>query len=286
MRLYDAVSPVDDEIAARIWWRCDRDQDEPFPLDPHAWAHLRHLRKSGRMVMATTDDGQPAGFGGIVERSGVTRLADLFVDPEHQGQGVGKALLREMLEGKTVMTTSASADARALPLYAREGMKPLWPYHFVFGDARRVTAPTTVAVEPATRVELVDIDRAATGFDRAIDHEYYEVGCRAKPLRIMTGAHAIGFAYLEPPQPWAPNRWILLTLAVVPGYDSADAMRAALAYAGAQGADRLFTGIPGPNPVLRSLLEVGFVIPEQDIFMATSPDLVDPLRHHYHPGFG
>ncbi len=60
----------------------------------------------------------------------------------------------------------------------------------------------------------------------------------------------------------------------------------ALAHAGAQGSDRIFTGIPGPNPVLRSLLEAGFVIPEQDIFMASSPDLIDPLRHHYHPGFG
>ncbi len=291
MKLHDAESPVDDEIAARIWWRCDHDQDgprstSPFPLDPLAWDHVRHLRESGRMVMATTDDGQPVGFGGIVERSGVTRLADLFVDPEHQGHGVGKALLHEMLDGKTVMTTSASTDARALPLYARAGMHPLWPYHFVSGDPRRVTAPTAVTVEPATRVELVDIDRAATGFDRATDHEYYEVGCRAQPLRIVAAGRAIGFTYLEPPQPWAPNRWILLTLAVLPGYDSADAMRAALAYAGGQGADRLFTGIPGPNPVLRSLLDAGFVIAEQDIFMATSPDLVDPLRHHYHPGFG
>ncbi len=285
MKLYDAVSSVDDEIAARIWWRSDH-QDEPFPVDPLSWDHLRHLRESGRMVMATSDDGRPAGFGGIVERSGVTRLADLFIDPEHQGQGLGQALLHEMLDAKTVMTTSASADPRALPLYTRAGMQPLWPYHFVVGDPRRVTAPAMVSVEPATSEELVAIDLAATGFDRAIDHEYYEVGCRAQPLRIVSGGDAIGFAYLEPPQPWAPNRWILLTLAVLPGYESADAVRAALAYAGAQGSDRIFTGIPGPNPVLRSLLEVGFVIPEQDIFMATSPTLIDPLRHHYHPGFG
>ncbi len=185
MKLYDAGSSVDDEIAARIWWRTDHDQDGPLPLDPLAWDHLRHLRESGRMVMATTDDGQPVGFGGIVERSGVTRLADLFVDPEHQGRGVGKALLHEMLDGKTVMTTSASSDARALPLYARAGMQPLWPYHFVSGDPRRVTAPTAVTVEPSTRVEVIEIDRAATGFDRATDHEYYEVGCRAQPLGIV-----------------------------------------------------------------------------------------------------
>ncbi|HMK11670.1 MAG TPA: GNAT family N-acetyltransferase [Acidimicrobiales bacterium] len=284
MKLHDA-SPGDDEVAARIWWRCDRDPDEPFPDDPLAWDHLRHLRETGRMVMASID-GRPAGFGGIVVRSGVTRLADLFVDPDHQGRGVGKALLAELLDGASVMTTSASTDPRALPLYVRAGMRPLWPYHFLFGDPRSVAPPSSVTIEAADSDELVDIDRAATGFDRATDHEYYEVGCRAQPLRIVSEGRAIGFTYLEPPQPWAPNRWILLTLAVVPGHESGDALRAALAYAGAQGASALFTAVPGPNPVLASLLDDGFVIPEQDIFMATSPDLVDPLRHHYHPGFG
>ena len=285
MKLYDA-SPEDDVVAARIWWRCDRDEHEPFPDDPLAWDHLRHLRESGRMVMAVRDDGAPMGFGGVVERSGVTRLADLFIDPDCQGQGVGKALLREVLGDATVMMTSASADQRALPLYVRAGMQPLWPYHFMLGDPRRVHAPSSVAVGAADSDELVEIDRAATGFDRATDHEYFEVGCRAQPLRIVSDGRAIGFAYLEPPQPWAPNRWILLTLAVVPGYDSGDALRAALAYAGTQGADLLFTAVPGPNPVLGSLLDSGFIIAEQDMFMATSRDLVDPLRHHYHPGFG
>ena len=285
MKLYDA-SPEDDVVAARIWWRCDREEDEPFPDDPLAWDHLRHLRETGRMVMAATDDGRPMGFGGVVVRSGITRLADLFIDPDCQGQGVGKALLREVLGDAKVLTTSASADPRALPLYVRAGMRPLWPYHFLLGDPRGVDAPSTVEVEAADSDELVGIDRVATGFDRATDHEYYEVACRAQPLRIVSRGRAIGFAYLEPPQPWAPNRWIVLILAVMSGHESGDALRAVLAHAGSQGADRLFTAVPGPNPVLASLLDAGFVIPEQDIFMATSPDLVDPLRHHYHPGFG
>jgi GNAT superfamily N-acetyltransferase len=284
MKLYDA-SPEDDEVAARIWWRADH-EGEQFPNSPRAWEHLSHLRETGRMVMSATEDGEPTGFGGIVVRSGVTRLADLFIDPDHQGRGYGKAILEEVLRGATVMTTSASADPRALPLYTRAGMRPLWPYHFLMGDPSRVAAPPSVTVEPASRDELVEIDRVATGFDRATDHEYYEVGCRAQPLRVMQDGEAIGFAYLEPPQPWAPDRWILLILAVISGYESGEAVRACLAHAGAQGADRLFTAVGGPNPVLASLLEDGFVIPEQDVFMATSPDLVDPLRHHPHPGFG
>ncbi|HTN81100.1 MAG TPA: GNAT family N-acetyltransferase, partial [Acidimicrobiales bacterium] len=218
MKLSDA-SPDDDEVAARIWWRADH-EGEPFPDHPMAWAHLRHLRETGRMVMASID-GRPAGFGGIVVRSGVTRLADLFVDPDHQGRGVGKALVAELLDGAMEMTTSASADPRALPLYVRAGMRPLWPYHFMVGDPSRVAAPRSVTVEPASRDELVDIDRLATGFDRATDHEYYVKGCLAEPLRVVSEGRAIGFAYLEPPQTWAPDRWILLILAVIPGYESA-----------------------------------------------------------------
>jgi GNAT superfamily N-acetyltransferase len=285
IQLHDA-GPDDDIVAARIWWRCDRDEEDgPLPDDPLAWEHLRHLRVSGRMVIATTD-GEPVGFGGVVERSGVTRLADLFVDPDHQGRGVGRALLREVLGDATVLTTSASTDPRALPLYARAGMRPLWPCHFLAGDPRKVAASPSVRVEPADRDELVAIDTEATGFVRPIDHEYYQVGCRAQGLRIMAGNRAIGFAYLEPPQSWAPTRWILLTLAVVAGFESGDGVRAAVAHAGAQGADRLFAAVGGPNPVLGPLLEAGFVIPEQDIYMATSPDITDPLRHHPHPGFG
>ena len=201
------AGPDDDIVAARIWWRCDRDEEDgPLPDDPLAWEHLRHLRVSGRMVIASAPDGVPVGFGGVVVRNGVTRLADLFIDPDHQGHGVGRALLSDLLGDATVLTTSASADPRALPLYTRAGMRPLWPYHFLVGDPRTVESPAGVRVEPATREELVALDTEATGFERPVDHEYYEVGCRAQPLRVVAGDRAIGFAYLEPPQPWAPPR--------------------------------------------------------------------------------
>ena len=150
IELHDA-GPDDDIVAARIWWRCDRDEAAgPLPDEPLAWEHLRHLRVSGRMVIATTTDGEPVGFGGVVERNGITRLADLFIDPDHQGRGVGQALLREVLGDAAVLTTSASADPRALPLYTRAGMRPLWPYHFLVGDPRKVEVPETMRVEPAS----------------------------------------------------------------------------------------------------------------------------------------
>ena len=182
------------------------------------------------------------------------------------------------LRRRTIRARSRCTPARACSPYGR-----ITSCSAIRG---RCSLPRRSQSSAAERDELVEIDREATGFDRAIDHEYYEVGCRAQPLRVVSDGRAIGFAYLEPPQPWATNRWILLTLAVVPGFESGDAVCAALAHAGAQGADRLFTAVGGPNPVLQRLLASGFVIPEQDIYMATSPDITDPLRHHPHPGFG
>ena len=36
--------------------------------------------------------------------------------------------------------------------------------------------------------------------------------------------------------------------------------------------------VPGPNPLLQALLERGFQVVDRDQYMATSADLVDPLR--------
>jgi hypothetical protein len=36
--------------------------------------------------------------------------------------------------------------------------------------------------------------------------------------------------------------------------------------------------MPGPSPVLPVLLEAGFRIDDHDVFMASGPGLVDPLR--------
>ena len=108
----------------------------------------------------------------------------------------------------------------------------------------------------------------------------------AETLTLIGSHHVPDELYTRTREHFTEAELVGLTLAVIAGFESGDGVRAALAHAGAQGADRLFTAIGGPNPVLASLLESGFVIPEQDIYMATSPDITDPLRHHPHPGFG
>lgn len=71
--------------------------------------------------------GTIVGFGGTLRRGAVTHLGDLFVLPEHQSSGVGRAILSRLLPRDTPKVTFASADTRALALYVRNGMRPRCP---------------------------------------------------------------------------------------------------------------------------------------------------------------
>ncbi len=41
---------------------------------------------------------------------------------------------------------------------------------------------------------------------------------------------------------------------------------------------------PGPNPLLRALLERGFKLVDRDQYMASAADLVDPMHALPNPG--
>ena len=260
--------------AAAIWWRCDH-PNEPFPVEAR-YVHLQHEYAMGQLWMATSE-GDAVGFAGTITRSGVTHLCDVFVEPAHHGHGVGQVLLGVALRDASARTTFASKDPRALPLYVRFGMQPLWPSFYVSGDPRRIAVGAMVA-EEADVAELLEIDREATGRQRPEEHEYWK--SLAVAHRIRDGARTVGFAYLEPPQPWdGPDDWTLDTLAVLPGVDPIDALAAAVAAAVAREAAKLSLVVGGPFPALRPLLDAGFTIQDQDIFLASSLDLVDPTMH-------
>ena len=111
--------------------------------------YLAHLLLTGR-VLAAVDDERVVGFGAVVERAGVTHLADLFVDPDRFEQGIGSRLLASLFGDAVLRTTFASSDPRALPLYVRSGMTPLWPNLYLDVDSSRLPpASHGLACEPA-----------------------------------------------------------------------------------------------------------------------------------------
>jgi GNAT superfamily N-acetyltransferase len=85
----------------------------------------RALRNS--ICVGTYRQGRQAGFGRIVtDRAVFAYLADIFVLPEYRGQGLGKTLVRAMLDHPDIRGLPAvllrTRDAHGL--YAQFGFEP------------------------------------------------------------------------------------------------------------------------------------------------------------------
>ncbi len=87
-------------------------------------------RTLGRRLMVADVGGLPVGAGADDHEEG--HITDLWVAPEHQGHGVGSALLAA-LEARIAQTGSRAArlevltaNVRALALYRYRGYRPEW----------------------------------------------------------------------------------------------------------------------------------------------------------------
>jgi len=133
---------------------------ETWPRRPD---YLDHELATGTLAVSE-EGGEVTGFGGALARGGIVHLADLFVDPQRLGGGIGRALLDQILPPAGGRVTFASRDPRALPLYVKFGMSPLAPLLYMEGtaaQARSLADPglTLVEVGPA---QIAELDRDAS----------------------------------------------------------------------------------------------------------------------------
>lgn len=247
---------------------------------------LGHLLRRTRIVVAE-QDGAPVGFAAaFTVSSRLTHLADLFVLPAFQGRGIGAALLQAAFAGAGERTTFASADPRAMALYVRAGMRPWWSSMYLSGGPEALAAlgprPTTVTGEPASAAVVGAAWRELGERDRTEDLELWcaRPGGTAFLVRDDRSLAAAGIA--------ADSRGgsgrVLLRLAIAPRADPAMAVVRALRFVARPG-EPVELSLPGPHPALRPLLAAGFRIVDQDTFMASRPDLVDPERLLPHPEY-
>jgi len=236
--------------------------------------YLRHLRDHGRLLVTAADHGVLA-FGAAIDTGRGWHLADLFVHPDALGRGLGRPLLAAVLDGATDRSTFASEDPRALPLYVRAGMTPLWPSLYLEGAA--ATLPQSagrLTTEAATAEQIRELDRRWTGMDRPADHRFWASQVDADSFVVLDGGAVAGAGYARIRQA-SPVR-ALDRLLVHPDADPVPVILSAIRRAAGDGG--LLVGILGPNPVLRPLLETGFRIADRDTYMASRPDLFDPTR--------
>jgi ribosomal-protein-alanine N-acetyltransferase len=113
--------------------RCVEIEKILFPGDDpwSAAAFHAELDTGGYYLAARTEDGELAGYGGLVvvgRRPGEFEgsVHTIGVHPDHQGQGVGKALLRALLDRADKLDAPVFLEVRtdnevALALYDRHG---------------------------------------------------------------------------------------------------------------------------------------------------------------------
>jgi GNAT superfamily N-acetyltransferase len=262
-----------------VWLDADGvDDRRPGILPLHA-----HELRTGTLLVAE-HDGDIVGFGAVVERDGVTILADLFVRRRAQAHGIGRALLVALFSAYpgAVRATMASTDPRALALYRAFGMRERFTNHYLT-MAGRWSAPAPLTVCPiAIGDDLDRLDTSLYGRRRRVDLDYWAgLGAVAATFAPDAG-EPVGYALVCPHTPWHPDGDATRVGPIVARdrYRAVDVVRSALAFADAVPgrAHGMRLTIGSRHPALPALVAAGFTAYDVDVFMSSQPDVVDPTR--------
>ena len=234
-------------------------------------------------VRVAEDAGGTLAFGATIDSGRGPHLADLFVVPTRQGAGIGRRLLEELFLDRWPRTTFSSDDPRALPLYVRLGMQPLWPNLYLSGDARRLPATGSgLEVVPAQADEVALHEATWSGVHRPLVHRYWAGQPEAAAFVVTSQGDVVAAGHARS-RLRGGGRW--MNSFVVASRDlSHDATLVALRAAGDE-QGRIGACVPGPHPILPTLLAAGFRIVDRDTYQASDANLVDPGRTLVNTGF-
>lgn len=250
---------------------------------------FRHELTTGEMWVAEGLTGL-VGFAALMLRGGVAFLGELFVSPEVQSRGVGRALLHQVLEARAgAYCTMSSGDARAMALYIDAGMTPRWPHFLLTAsaiDERHLPgADVTAAAAPAGDPEFVAYDARVGGRHRPQDHDYWQRELRATPLWFKRAGAVCGYGYVwkragDAARPEAAGVGPLGALSAADASACAGAAVRWTREAGGAPSSVIYVAVPGQHGALPSLLRAGFQIREVETFCCSrAPAFVDPQTY-------
>ena len=271
---------------AGIWHEAQSEDADQTPVAPDVPSLYLHELAHGELHVLERD-GQVLAFGALLERGSVRFLADLFVARAERSRGLGRRLLQHLLgsSGGSSCTISSS-DPRALALYVRAGLRPVWPHLSLLADldALRPLPEHRLEVVPADPDDqrLARWDRAISGRPRLQDHRYW-VRCRGGvPLWFVERTRVVGYAYAQTRSDDLLRHPDALTLGPIGAHtpEQAEAcVHAAVEWARPRAAVARIA-VTGPHPALGSLLAAGFRFGEVETFCATDEvSFVDVRRY-------
>jgi len=269
------------DAVMEIWHANETIDDlEPSPRPP-ILPEYPHLLETGKLWIAELD-GIPIGFSGVVVRGQTAFLTDLFVHPEHHSAGLGTRLLAQALNEYATLTrfTVSSSDLRALALYIRYGMQPLWPNILLHANNPRtkqlaLNGCHTEIADPHDP-DLIAWDSEISGRERRLDHAAWVAREGGVPIWIMRQSARVGYAYVRHSGANAgiSERRIGPIGARTPA-DAAAVVATAIHWAASQ-AQIVRVNMLGPHPGLAMLLDMGFRISYVETLMLAGQPPFDP----------
>jgi hypothetical protein len=209
----------------------------------------------------------PVGFACGLVRGEWWFLSTLFILPEFQAQGIGRALLERAKAGYPTPSGIAATMTDALQpksntLYARHGMFPRLPAVVFTGPLRPgLERPRlgNLEVRPLTLDDLpalLQIDADVTGLDRTPDHASYLGEAEWPGWLFSRAGQPTGYTYIRPGGAIGPA-------ATVRSGDMERVMQYALVEVAAYQPAAVRVIVPGPNTAAqRPLWAAGLVFDE------------------------
>jgi ribosomal protein S18 acetylase RimI-like enzyme len=156
-------------------------------------------------------NGEIAGFAFSWVCSDFWFLAELFVSPDHQGRGIGDALLKRSFEhagksgarNRALITFAFNTVSQAL--YIRHGLYPRLPIYFFKAEADLVSSRrvgqqlrySVIADTGADRERLAHLDAHVLGFGRDKHHRLLLRDANITGIFLHDGDDCVGYAYVS-----------------------------------------------------------------------------------------
>lgn len=250
------------------------------------------LRDDPRGVWMAEDDGEIAGFALSWVCGHLWFLAELFVAPGRQGQGIGNELLDRTLQHaseagatqKSLITFAFNVVSQGL--YTRHGLLPRVPIHLCSAGRESLaqrerghtfrTRPIRTTASDFEMLQRLDI--AALGVSREKHHRYLLDDRTTQGVFFEDAGECVGYAYVAATGHIGP-------LAVAHAHAMPAAFRTALAIAAAGEGRQVSAFVSGPSDALAIAAGQGmrFTLP---MVLMSSQDGGDWTRYlPRNPGF-
>ncbi|MEV0285064.1 MULTISPECIES: GNAT family N-acetyltransferase [unclassified Kribbella] len=143
------------EVAAGVLFR-DIGMTDVAGHPPPSLEVFEHSRQAGRLWVTADADDRPTGFVFVVLVDGAAHIEQISVHPDHQGQGLGSALIEQVMswaagQGLPAVTLSTFRSVPwNAPYYARRGFVELG--ELTPGLIELQAAEAALGLDPAERV--------------------------------------------------------------------------------------------------------------------------------------